>query len=133
MDKKLILGSAFAVILIGAGIYFALNRQVPSPPREVTPPQVIGPITISGAITCLPKLGTGPQTLECAIGLLATDGNHYGLKNLFDVDPEYKFSRGGLRVEVSGTHLWEEMKGPDGNKYDIAGMIDVISIKEIED
>lgn len=91
-----------------------------------------GPITISGEITCLPKIGQGAQTLECAIGLKGADSQYYGLKNLFKFDPEYKFSRGGLRVEVSGTFSFEEMKGPDGNKYNIVGVIDVASIKEIE-
>jgi hypothetical protein len=94
-------------------------------------PPALGPITISGEMTCLPKVGAGAQTLECAIGLEATDGNNYGLKNLFNVDPEYSFSRDGLRVEVSGTLLEEEMQGPDGNRYDIVGVIDVTSIKEI--
>src|SRR3989344_4204450 len=35
-----------------------------------------GPITVSGEITCLPKKGTGQQTLECAIGLKGSDGQH---------------------------------------------------------
>jgi len=95
------------------------------------PLPIPGLITISGEITCLPKKGSGAQTMECAIGLKGTDGQHYGLKNLFKLDPEYKFSVGGLRVEVSGTFSPEEMKGPDGNKYDVVGVIDVTSIKEI--
>ena len=81
-------------------------------------------------MTCLTKTGQGSQTLECATGLKGTDGRHYGLKNLFKLDPEYKFSVGGLRVKVSGTFSPEEIKGPDGNKYDVVGVIDVASIKE---
>ena len=93
----------------------------------------VGPITISGEITCLPKIGQGAQTLECAIGLKGADSQYYGLKNLFKLDPEYKFSVGGLRVEVSGIFSAEEIKGPDGNKYNVVGVIDVASIKEIVD
>lgn len=92
-----------------------------------------GTITISGEMTCLTKTGQGTQTMECAMGLKGTDGRHYGLKNLFKLDPEYKFSVGGLQVEVSGTFSPEEIKGPDGNKYDVVGIIDVTSIKEIGD
>lgn len=97
------------------------------------PLPIPGPITVSGEITCLPKKGSGAQTMECAIGLKALDGRHYGLKNLFQHDPRYKFSVGGLRVEVSGTFSSEEMKGPDGNKYDVVGIIDITSIKETTD
>ena len=84
-------------------------------------------------MTCLPKIGQGPQTMECALGLKGEDGRHYGLRNLFKLDPEYKFSRGGLQVEVSGTFSPEEIRGPDGNKYDVVGVIDITSIKEIKD
>ena len=100
---------------------------------EQSIPPASGPITISGEMTCLPKTGQGAQTMECAMGLKGTDGRHYGLKNIFKLDPEYKFSVGGLRVEVSGTFSPEEIKGPDGNKYDVVGVIDVTSIKEIGD
>jgi len=97
------------------------------------PLPIPGPITIFGEITsCLPKKGSEQQTLECAIGLKGSDGRHYGLKNLFQHDPEYKFSVEGMRVEVSGTFSPEEMKGPDGNKYDVVGTVNVISIKKVE-
>ena len=101
--------------------------------EEIGPnlPPVSGPITISGEMTCLPKTGQGAQTLECAIGLKGVDGQHYGLRNLPKLDPEYKFSTNGLQVEVSGIFSPEEIKGPDSNKYDVVGVIDVSSIKEI--
>ena len=62
---------------------------------------------------------------------IGIDRRYYGLKNLFKLDPEYKFSVGGLRVEVSGTFSPGEIKGPDGTTYDVVGVIDVTSIKEI--
>ena len=95
-------------------------------------PPTSEPVTIFGEMTCLSKIGQGAQTMECAMGLKGTDGRHYGLKNLFKLDPEYKFSVGGLRVEVSGMFSPEEMKGPDGNKYDVVGVIDVTFIKEVD-
>ena len=94
-------------------------------------PPVSGQIAIDGEITCLPKIGRGAQTLECAIGLKGADGRYYGLKNLSSLDPENKFSIGGLKVTVFGTLNSEEIKGPDGNKYDVAGVINLDSIKEI--
>ena len=85
-------------------------------------------ITVSGKIICLPKIGSTIQTMECAIGLQSVDGKRYGLKNLSRVDPQNKLSQIELDVQISGIFSSEEMKGPDGNKYDIVGVIDVDSI-----
>lgn len=94
-------------------------------------PPVPGQITISGEIACLPKKGTGPQTMECAIGLKDQEGRYYGLKNLSQIDPDYKFSAGGKQVEVSGILNTEQSTGPDGNKYDTVGTIEVSSIIDL--
>lgn len=123
-----------AVVLIGTVAYFVLIRQfrsssIPTPNQKAP---TASPITISGETACLPKTGQGTQTLECTIGLRETNGRYYGLKNLFKIDPEYKFSVDGLRVKASGLFNSEEMRGPDGDKYDVVGTIDVISIKKIE-
>lgn len=127
--------AAVIIVLGGIGAYFILNRQfqlIPTPtPTPVSEAPTPGPITISGEITCLSKKGQGAQTQECAIGFKGTDGRHYGLKNLYKFDPEYKFSVSGLRVNVSGTFRSEEMSGPAGAKYDMVGTIDVISIRQI--
>lgn len=92
--------------------------------ETVGEPAMPGPVTVSGEITCLPKVGSGAQTLECAIGLLADNGRYYGLRH---DDPQHQLSQGGSRVEVTGELSAEEMTGPDGNRYDIAGIIDVSS------
>lgn len=168
MSKKILWIITVIIILISAGIYFALNQQKSSLPQTITsfeecvrvgyqvgesyprqcwtpdgshfieeikggPLPVSGLITVSGEMTCLPKIGKGVQTMECAMGFKGRDGHRYGLKNLFELDPEYKFSVGGLRVEISGTFSPEGIKGPDGNKYDVVGVINVASIKEIRD
>jgi hypothetical protein len=124
MSKKYILIGAIAATTIGMGMYLTSSWQK-SPPR--------GPITISGETTCLPKVGIGPETAECALGLISEDGNYYGFKSLYKVDQEHKFFREGLKIEVSGTLLQEEMRGPDGKRYDIIGVIDIASIRESEE
>ena len=87
-------------------------------------------ISVLGETTCLP----GTQTFECTIGLKTSDGNYYGLRNIDKIDPENKFTyRTGLKVEVYGLFSPEEMGGPSGiDKYDIVGVINVISIKLLE-
>ncbi|MBI2474161.1 MAG: hypothetical protein HYV68_00500 [Candidatus Taylorbacteria bacterium] len=91
-----------------------------------TVPSEPGSINVMGEIACLPKKGTGLQTMECAMGLKGNDAKYYALKNLFAIDPEYKFSQTGLRVKVFGTLL-----PPEGNSYDVAGAIDVKTIEEV--
>lgn len=131
-------------ILAGTGTYFAFNWKIspipvptptPAPPLPVPiqKPPVSGLITTRGEMTCLPKKGGGQQTMECAIGLKGFDGQYYGLKNLSKFDPDYKFSVGGVRVEVLGFFSSDEIKGPDGNMYDVIGTIDVTSIKELKE
>ena len=95
MNKKIIWITTIIIILIITGVYSVLNQQKSSSLQTIT-----NPITISGEISCLPKTGQGAQTKECAMGLkgIGIDRRYYGLKNLFKLDPEYKFSVGGLRV-----------------------------------
>lgn len=104
--------------------------QVESEPGATSTPST-NEVTIRGAITCLPKIGTGPQTLECAMGLKATDGKNYGLRNLSESSPQFQFMNPNASVEVMGVVKQEVIKGPDGNRYDTAGVIYVSSIREI--
>lgn len=92
-----------------------------------------GPITITGKVTCLPKVGTGPQTMECALGLLADNGEYYALRYARGPDPDYQFSQTDLPVEVEGTLLSDVPSGPDGNQYAVAGTIEVQRIQDISD
>ena len=121
-EKKLItLIIGLAIILAAVAAYIIFTRQVSAPEKNTS-----DIVTISGTIACLPKTGTGNQTMECAIGLKGTDSKHYSLKNLSKHDPDSKFSVTGLSVKVTGTLETDEPK----SLYDIAGTIDVISIKE---
>lgn len=92
-----------------------------------------GSITISGETTCLPKIGQSPQTLECSIGFKGVDGRYYALRNLSNLDPEYRFSVSGVQVEVTGTFSREQVIDPNGSVFDAVGTIDAISILEISD
>jgi len=131
MNKKLIWAVIVFITFVGVGVYFylKLNKQLSS---KQPYPFTSKKITISGKISCLPKAGRKQQTAECAIGLKGKDGRYYGLKNLFEIDSDPKFSEVGLLVEVSGRLRSEKTRGPDGNEYDVAGVIEVSSIKKNE-
>jgi len=75
--------------------------------------------TLTGTITCLPHKGDGPHTMECAFGLKASDGYHYALQNIWEVAPG--LTETGVEIEVRGMLT----KPEPGEKYDIAGVLDV--------
>lgn len=84
-------------------------------------------VTLTGTIVCLPhKDRTGPQTLECAFGLQADGGEHYGLRNL-----NFPGTPGGVdtgnRVRVVG-----ELTAPEPtNIYDIVGVVNVSTVDQL--
>lgn len=83
------------------------------------------PTVLEGTITCLPHKGDGPHTLECAFGLQTANGQHYGLRNLWDVNPDLNETQ--VRVRVTG-----EITPPEPNeKYDIVGIVEVESAERI--
>lgn len=95
-----------------------------TPIAPITPiPKVSGQITIEGTIDCLPKKGN-QQTLECAIGLKSVDGKYYALTNLNQDDLESGKLSGGTHVIITGNRT-----GDFGGTYDIAGTIEVVSLR----
>ncbi len=100
-------------------LYFDGEKLIAVPPA--------GPITITGTMVCLPHKDTeGPQTLECAFGLLDDSGRYFALS---DTDPEYKNVAGvptNSRVEVQGN-----FKLQLGSKYQDIGIIEVAKITQL--
>lgn len=122
--------------LVGVGVYFLITnltapaRNIPEDTENPARPSE-GPITERGTITCIPKIGTGPQTMECALGLRNSKSVYYGLRYLSDHDENFALVSPEINVEVTGTLVHEETFGPDGNRYDTVGIIEINSISEI--
>ena len=88
-------------------------------------------VTIEGTYICLPhKDTTGPQTMECATGIHATDESNYaldasGIGYIMGVGT-------GSEISVSGTLVPIEMISSDHwQTYDIKGIIQVASYKKL--
>jgi hypothetical protein len=74
--------------------------------------------TLTGTIECLPHKGSGPSTMECAIGLKGDDGKHYAL-TMFD----YPGQAGvGDRVALIGAMVTTDELH---QQYDIVGTFQV--------
>lgn len=93
-------------------------------------------VTTEGQLVCLPhkqRLFERAYTLECAIGLRAGDGKFYGLENLLValkdqafLEKTHNMSLEKLDVMVSGL---SSPIGPEYDRYDIRGVIEVSNIE----
>jgi hypothetical protein len=123
------------LILIGGAVFMVMSQ---SPEKEINdgsdidvnePPQEV---TMSGETVCLPHKDTdGPQTMECAFGLKADNGNHYALNmtqvqngGMIGFDTGMRMTVTGLLVPIEqiSTDMW--------NKYDIKGIVSVTSVEQ---
>lgn len=101
--------------------YYNHVSRVSAPlPSASASPSPTAPITRTGELICLPhKNHSGPETLECALGLKASDGHNYGLKNL-----NVKGAQQHKKIKVTGA-----LEQPGANQlYDIVGSISVTSV-----
>ena len=125
---------ALLVILLAlaGGIAYWATR----PANDSTSTPVISPTPtpssdiesgFTGEFVCLPHRDTsGPQTLECAMGLKADDGTYYGLQ---DTTNDYSLLAGvatGSRVRVEGP-----LQEIAGTTYPTAGIIRVTKLEKL--
>lgn len=113
---------ASVAIIIGVG-YLAMRLMYdPAFPAIEIP--LNGSIAVKGQMVCLPHRDTrGPQTLECAFGLLDAQGRYYALR---DTDPTYKnISAVGMNIPVEVRGIFTARKD---SKYQDIGIIEVTSI-----
>ncbi len=126
------------VAIVGLLGYLLLGNETDPKPKPLVSPKVdqqpdasnqelpqSQPVTIRGEVGCLPSKGSGPMTMECAIGLNADDGKWYGLNA---DDPTLTGSQPtGSKIEVFGA-----LQPPNGNsKFDIAGVIKVEKLQKL--
>ena len=113
-----VIGIALLVVL-GAFVYKNYGGS------SATPLQA-GEVSMTGTIVCLPHKGNGPSTAECAYGLQTADGKYYSLMHLWDKAPDLNDTQ--AKAEIVGV-----LSNPTADeKYDIVGVIDVHSGKEIK-
>lgn len=121
----LLIGSLTVVVI---GLFVYINKSAsPRLPNGGSTQPARKTITMKGEIVCLsPRDKTGPQTLECAIGLRGIDGKYYGLKNLNQQDLIEGKITTGQQIQISGVLLSEPSSAGE-EKYDIVGAIEVES------
>ena len=122
MNNKILIAVGL-VVLAGAGVFAFQNKN--SFGTSAIAVQA-GEVKMTGTIVCLPHKGDGPHTMECAYGLRTEDGKHYSLMHLWDKAPDLNITQ--VTAEIVGVLT---PPGAD-EKYDIVGVIEVSSGKEIK-
>jgi hypothetical protein len=130
IDKKVMF--SLAGLLLLAGIATAIAQFGPQPnPAPVTS---INNGIWQGEYLCIPHKDTsGPQTLECALGIKTAPNTYFALDMgpLLGADFNPKINTGTM-IEVIGNMTPLEMLSTDHwQKYNMKGIIQVKSIREI--
>lgn len=129
MNRTLIIVAGVALIL--TGLFFAFNSYIYNEKQQ-------GPVvesyfgTLSGEKVCLPhKDTTGPQTLECAIGMKTDSGEYYALDTEAAVGVQNV--QDGKRFIASGTITPIELLSSDyWQKYQVSGIFSIAGEVQIE-
>lgn len=124
MKKTIIIISVIVLALVGA--FYAFNSYIYNEKQAGTENFEPQRMTLTGKQACLPhKDKTGPQTLECAIGMQADNGFYYALDfGLMSQTPPELY--GGESFRASGIFTPIERLSSDYmQKYDIVGIFSV--------
>lgn len=130
-NKAVILAIGFVALLV-LGFYF-LNNQIYLEKQENG--QVIEPYQaqLTGEFVCLPHRDTaGPQTLECAFGIVTQTGEYYALdlandpSQIADIQTKQPIAVNGTITPIEGVSIdtWD--------KYEIEGVFSVDTIEVVE-
>lgn len=123
MKKALLPIVAIGIALV-AGFY-AFNAYIYAE-KQADPGDVVSyRATLEGEVVCLPHVGDGPTTLECAYGLRTDVGEYYAL-DLALMSQEGAMPETGERISANGVVTPVEMLSSDHwRKYDIEGIFSV--------
>lgn len=106
---------------------------MPGISQEIPEAMISRRVTLTGKQVCLPHRDTtGPQTLECAIGMQTTDGKYYGLDFalMSQIPPTIQngntFTASGLLTPV------EMLSADHWQKYNMEGIFSVTDNVVIE-
>lgn len=130
MIRKFLLIIIVICLLFAA--FFAFNNyiynQKQSRPNQIEPYEA----TLTGKYVCLPHRDqSGPQTLECALGLRTESGEYYAL-DLNALSPETLNLATGSHFTATGTVTpIEQLSSNHWQKYQVIGILTVESVEKI--
>lgn len=126
----------FVVFVIGFVLRLFQAVELKDSPYVPQPTQAIfdrKQTDLTGEVVCLPHKNTsGPQTLECAIGLQTADGNYYALDtNMISQNPP-TFTTGNV-IQATGYVTPIELLSTDHfMKYNVKGVFSVETLEVLQ-
>lgn len=132
MKRNKILAILVIAVLVASGavVYALLNKDADKPSAQgvqVEDKDSVNTTAVTkiGTIGCLAAASSGPQTMECALGLTEDDGTTYALRS---EDPTLIGSiPTGQRIEVTGLLSQQA----NSSKYKTSGTIAVESVRRL--
>ena len=117
-----------SIVVIVCGFYF-INNKIYQNKQSGDAGVEAYQATLSGVQTCLPHRDTtGPQTLECAIGMQTEAGEYYVL-DLTSVSQIPQGIESGQRFTASGAVTRIELLSEDQwQRYDVEGIFPVTDL-----
>ncbi len=121
----------FIILLVGTSLYLAMAMKKstpPMPPVEKSPKQ----ITITGQVTCLPRIPglDGSMTADCVYGFLSENGEYYLLEDPSNGNTDRWFESPlytANKVEMVGKLTQEESE-----EFEVVGKITLESFTVLE-
>jgi hypothetical protein len=133
---KILVALVGALFIIGAGCNGGNTVVAPNPPSTVDSGlKPAEEATLKGIWVCLPhQVMEGMETMECAYGIKADDGNHYALDFSAATLPSDLMSSIKIndRVTISGlvTPIEQISNNTQWSMYDVRGVIKVSSLEK---
>lgn len=124
MNKKISI-FVFVVFVIFSILFLMKNFVFSVSPFATQSPVVPFETSLTGEYGCIPhKKTSGPQTLECALGVKTVEGDYYSI-DTSQLSQEFVMSlQVGQKIIVSGHVVPVEMLSTDHwQKYNLKGII----------
>lgn len=125
--KNTLIPIGILAVIVGGYFIFSGIEGAPAQNLDATPQNV----TLTGTYGCLPHMDTsGPQTMECAFGIQADNGDWYAVNFGASADAMNQF-QSGAHVTAEGFVVIKEALSTDQWKnYNIKGIFTVTKILE---
>lgn len=126
--KNTLIPIGILAVLVGAYFIFAGTFvQAPVTDLDANPQNV----TLSGTYGCLPHMDTsGPQTMECAFGIQADNGDWYAVNFGASADAMNQFQSGEHITAEGFVVIKEALSTDQWAKYNMKGIFTVTKVLE---
>lgn len=116
------------ILAIIIAVFISGSLSAPESNQSKSPYSDNETVSVTGKTVCLPHRDQdGPQTLECALGMLADDGHYYALHDTTEGYSLIGATGTGSRVTVEGV-----FRSKPSDKYQDVGLIEMTSVDVIE-